>query len=149
MKKSDKPTEYILMPAESTCEWDECDFMIVHITPAWQKAIEERLQLLKLFNKDNSFCALIYSDVVEGFYTYPETNALIETGRQKWCFIETTPDEIANLPEVNNELTACELCFNNTGLAWYKACTAENFSEFLTETFNIRHMLELLQNTAK
>jgi len=148
MQISDKPTGYIMLPVESTIEWCECDFMIVAVTPAWQAATAERQQLLKLFNKDNDFSALIYSATVEGFFTYPDAGNKLETGRQRWCFIETTPDEIANLPEVDVEITGCHLAFDNTGLAWYTASTPHTDCELSTNTFNIRQLLALLQNTS-
>jgi len=150
MERSDKPTEYIMLKGNATSEWDACDFAIVHITEQWKKSVSERLQLLKLFKNDNSFSCLAYSEIIEGFYRYTEeTEDTIFIGKEACCFIEVTRDELQELPEVNAELSGCELCFNNIGLAWYRAYCDQSNDQFFTETFNIKTVIEELNNNYK
>jgi len=67
MKRSDKPTEYIMIKGNATSGWDACDFAIVRITGQWKKSVSERLQLLGLFKNDNTFSCLAYSEIIDGF----------------------------------------------------------------------------------
>ena len=144
MKRSDKPTEYIMLKAETTSEYDECEFAIMHITQEWNKRMTERLQLLKLFQKDNSFTSLAFSETVEGFYTFPDGEKEPFIGREAWCFVEITPVELQELPEVSEEITGCNILFYGGSLACFYASTPQDGVELSTGLFNIKALLEMI-----
>ena len=144
MKRSDKPTDYIILKAETTSEFDNCEFAVMHITPEWNKRMAGRLQLLKLIQKDNSFTSLAFVETVEGFYTFSENIHPPFTGRETWCFIEITPAELQELPEVNVEITGCNIFFYGGSLACLYASSAEDGVELSTGLFNIRALLEMI-----
>ena len=144
MKRSDKRTAYIMLKAATTSEYNECDFAIVHITQEWNMRMAERLQLLKLFQKDDSFISLALREAVEGFYTFPEDINSPFTGREAWCFIEITPEELRDLPEINEEITGCNILFYGGSLACFYASTPEDGVELSTVLFNIKALLEMI-----
>lgn len=43
MKRSNEPTGYIAIKAETTGEYDECNFIVIHITREWQSGCQHVL----------------------------------------------------------------------------------------------------------
>ena len=143
MKRTDKPTEYILLRGETSSEFDGCDFAIFKITEAWVIKMIDRLQLLRFFKSDRDFSHIAYSETVEGFYTYPvEMTEGLLTGAEAWCFIDIAPDELQNIEEVNSELCGYELVIDSDGYASYRAYAEQNNDSFYTHDFKITSILE-------
>jgi len=142
MKRSDNPTAYLLIQARTTSEWVVCDFAIVRLDDAWKTKMSERLQLITQFKKDNDFSHVAWSDIVEGFYAYSESNiGIMPKKEEAWCFIETTREELQNLEEVSTELCGCELKIDGGGYASFRAFAEQNDDSFYTHDFKIGEIL--------
>ncbi len=142
MKRSDNPTEYLLLQARTTSEWDVCDFAIVRIGDAWKTKMSERLQLISQFKKDNDFSHVAWSDIVEGFYTYSEsTTGIMLQKEEAWCFIDTMREELQNFEEVNTELCGCEFKIDGGGYASFRAFAEQTDDSFYTHDFKIAEIL--------
>lgn len=145
MKRSNKPTAYILLKAYTNSEYDSCDFAIVHITEEWKYRMLQRLELLTACKKDRYFSYTAYSAMPEGFYTYAkaETSNFL-SGKESWCFIEISKEKIQDLQELDNELCGHHLQVDGLGMASYKAYAAQTNDEFYTDLFNIKSLLETI-----
>ncbi len=142
MKKTDKPTGYILVKATTNSEFDDCDFIIVHITEAWKTTMLQRLQLLAPFKKDNSFSHLAYSENPVGFYTYPEGMQNLLVKKEYWCFINITEEELEALPALDNDLCGYTVNIDSRGWAMYKTYAEQTNDEFYSDDFNIAAVIE-------
>jgi hypothetical protein len=142
MKRSAKPTAYLLLLAGTTSEWDVCDFAIVRLDDVWKIRMSGRLQLVSQFKKDVDFSHVAWSDNVEGFYTCSEsTVGIMPRKEEAWCFIDTTGEELQDLEEVNTELTACEFKIDGGGYASFRAFAEQNDDSFYTHDFKIQEIL--------
>lgn len=145
MKRTDKPTEYILLQAGTDSEFDRCDFAIFKITEAWVVRMIDRLQLLRFFKADRNFSHIAYSESTEGFYVYPaRTGVRLLAANEPWCFIDITADDLQNLEKVNTELCGYELVIGSGGYASYRTYAEQNNDSFYTHDFKITSVLKQL-----
>jgi hypothetical protein len=49
MKRSDKPTSYLMIKANTNSEWDCCDFAIIALSEDWKQEQQKRLIKLNPF----------------------------------------------------------------------------------------------------
>jgi hypothetical protein len=55
MKRSDKPTSYLMIKANTNSEWDCCDFAIIALSEDWKQEQQKRLIKLNPFLKTICF----------------------------------------------------------------------------------------------
>lgn len=142
MQRSGKPTEYIFIKAETNSEYDGCDFIIVKVSKEWAATMQERLLLLEIIKKAKDFSHISFTGTIEGFYVYADyATGHILQGREPWCFIDITADELQDLEEVNSELYGLELNIDFFGNGSYEAHAVQSNDSFYTEGFKIAEVL--------
>ena len=52
MKRSDIPTPYLMIKANTNSEWDCCDFAIISLSEDWKKEQQKRIENIKPFSDD-------------------------------------------------------------------------------------------------
>lgn len=54
MKRSKKPTKYVIISAKTLSEWDKVDFAIIYLSPEWLELTNKRLTTIRELkeNKD-------------------------------------------------------------------------------------------------
>lgn len=145
MKKSYKPTGYIVVEASTNGEFDTCDFAIIHLTEEWQRNMREHLQLLELVKHGAAFHGLCFWATTMSFYIFSEdVTKDILPEKATWGFIEMEPYELLDLEEVNNELCGHELQLSAFNTGFYQAYGEQGNATFYTEPFCIADILEQL-----
>ena len=51
MKRSDKPTSYLMIKANTNSEWDCCDFAIIALSEDWKQEQQKRQRMLDSLKK--------------------------------------------------------------------------------------------------
>ena len=101
MKKADKPTDYILVKAETNSDWDSCDFAIITISDKWKEQQAKRLADLEYIKEDNYFLDASYREESVNFYRLKQTKLTEEPtpnldnllGDTNWTFVELDEEE--------------------------------------------------------
>ena len=144
MKKSERPTENLLLRAYTTSEWDECEFAIIHCTEQWKEQLKKRREAVKAFADDINFQSLNFYDTDVDFYQSdgekPDLNALL--GEDSWAYVELEKDEQESLQAPENQLDCYVMVVFRNGIAYYKAFGKHTHEEFYTDDFGFR----LLEN---
>ncbi|MHA4895779.1 hypothetical protein ACXZ1K_13580 [Pedobacter sp. PWIIR3] len=143
MKKSDKPTPYILVKAYTTSEWDTCDFAIVHITEEWKTDMAKRVKLLEPLTEINDFFNVSFWDAPEGFFLYPPKSKVASflPREEDWCYIVTDENEIERLTIPENRLDGEQLILLHKNAAYYKGYGKHTSEEFCTAELNVTDII--------
>lgn len=150
MKRSDQPTEYILIKAYSTSEVDYCNFAIIRITEQWIADMLKRMDLLEPFKDDNSFYSHHYLDSPEGYYTNiynkeedADITDLILTEDGEWTFVTLAENELNTFPVPENRLDTHQLVLTKGGLARFTAYCKHAGEEFYTADFSPKELINV------
>ncbi|WP_353151549.1 hypothetical protein [Chryseobacterium sp.] len=149
MKKSDKPTNYLLLKAGTNSEWDNCNFAIVQINEEWRNEKRQQLHNVKPFIKDYNFMSLNVYDTAVNFFVSKDGN---NPDLEKWLsdkqmvFVEFNDEELHNLSVPENTLKYFTLKIYSTGTAIYKAYGKHTGEEFYTEEFPLIELMQLNLN---
>lgn len=135
MKRSDKPTPYILVKAYTTSEWDTCDFAIIHVTEEWKTTITGRIKLLQPLNDTKDFFNVSYWGGPEGFYLQTPESAHLLKENEDWCYIITDGDEIESLTVPEDPLDAEQMILVHSNAVYYKAFSKHSSDELCTAEF--------------
>jgi hypothetical protein len=114
MKISEKPTDYILIQARTSSEWDEVAFALIHLDDDFKETIKKRKDLVENTYLDDFYYATFW-DCPVGFYTDSDDEGINQdiddiihkmdkTLKTEWVFVETTDDEIDTLNTPNSIL---------------------------------------------
>lgn len=147
MKLSDKPTEYLLLRAGTSSEWDNCDFAIIHITEDWKKEQKKRLKAVQPFADDYCFQSLNYYDTAVDFYKADDEdnpNLDVWLADKPMAFVELSNEEWEVLSVPENRLDCYRLVIYRDGAAQYKAYGKHTGEEFYTEDFSLNQIIERL-----
>ncbi|WBS74163.1 hypothetical protein PF438_14810 [Elizabethkingia meningoseptica] len=141
MKKSIKPTEYLLIKAKS--EWDDCDFAIIHITEEWKKVQKNRLEAVKIVENDSNLKWLNYEDVKVEFFkfckeNYPQIEEWLSDKSQ--FFVELENDDLKKLLQPENRLNCYQMQVYKSGNAIYNAFGKHTSEEFWTQEFSLEEL---------
>ncbi|MDR2233870.1 MAG: hypothetical protein LBE56_12230 [Tannerella sp.] len=142
MKKSDKPTEWILIKAYTESEWDSCDFAIIHLTDKWLKLQGKRSDITRL-TKAEGFVKLVYRDTNVDFYRIDEDSDFdIDDflGTEEWAYIEMENNEPESFTKPEQKLVLFEIYFYSDGFARYIAIGENTLEEFYTEYFYLDNL---------
>lgn len=80
-----------------------------------------------------------------GVFRFQDKVNVTDFTKTKWCFIETSADELANMPDIFIEPSASLLSIYKYGLAVYKAFGYAEETAFHTECFNMQQIIQLIQ----
>ena len=144
MNRSNDVTDYILIKAYTSSEWDTCEFAVVHITNEWKATMQKRLELIAAFKEDYSFYSHIYWDAPEGYYSqltaedkdYSIIDELLDES-EEWCFVTIGENELQSFSVPENKLDTHQLCITKYGLAFFKAYGKHTSEGFYTADFDI------------
>jgi len=136
MKRSNQPTAYLLVKANTNSYWDSCDYAIVHITQQWKEQLQERIKFLSPLQGDYDFQSMRYYDCSADFYRIGEDGQSVAKQLPKgrsWAFVELDENEQEAFipPENHLDSYAIVLCADGTG--YYSAYGKHTGEEFWTE----------------
>jgi hypothetical protein len=146
MKRSEKPTEFVLILADTGSEWDTCDFAIFQINDEWRSVMRQRLACLERFASDDNFCSLRYWESPIGFYRKEKddeadiTEGILKTD-EVWCYVTLDEGETDGFPMPESKLNTYMLCLYQSGTATYNASGKHTGEEFWTEGFDISQLI--------
>ncbi|AZB25279.1 MULTISPECIES: hypothetical protein [Flavobacteriales] len=143
MKKSIKPTEYLLIKAKS--EWDDCDFAIIHISEEWKKIQKNRLKVVKIVENDSDLKWLNYEDVNVEFFkfskeNYPQIEEWLSEKNQFFVVLEK--DDLKQLLQPEHDLHNHQMQVFRSGNAIYNAFGKHTSEEFFTEQFSLVELIK-------
>jgi hypothetical protein len=142
MKRSIKPTAYILIKASTNIEWDPIDFAIIHLTALFKDTMRLRLANVIQFKGDDSFHNLTYWDSPSGYYCNSKNGtAKILRQDEDWCFVSLDADDEQTFAVPENQLQAHQLMITKHGYANFKAYSKHTGEEYWTEWFSINQIL--------
>ena len=101
MKVTDKPTQHILVKAETNSDWDSCDFAIITISDKWKEQQSKRLKSLEYIKDDDYFLDASYMEESVDFYRLKQTKLSEDPipnldkllGENLWSFVELDKEE--------------------------------------------------------
>lgn len=143
MKKSLKPTEYLLIKAMTNSEWDNGDFAIIHVTEEWKQTQKKRLESVTPFKNNYDFKWLNYNDTNMNFFKFSQENY---PEIEKWLydrnmlFVETSFEEIQKLLVPENSLNCYQMQVFKNGNAIYNAFGKHTGEEFWTKEFSLKEL---------
>lgn len=150
MTRSEQPTDYIYLKANTPSEWDSCDFAIVRLSDDWLDVLEERLALLAPFENRDDFYSLEFWDGPEGYFTdtYDDENdgpytKLLGDEDPDWCFAELDPDELDDFSRPEARLSTHQLVVTKEGHAYFTAFGKHTDEQYFTSSFPIRELIDL------
>lgn len=145
MKRSDKPTSYLMIKANTNSEWDCCDFAIIALSEDWKQEQQKRIDNIKPFSKDCMLLSMMYSDASITFYKdddkiCPDSTELLE-GRI-WSFVKLDEEALAQLSIPENKLTSHTLHIFKSGYALYQTYGKHTGEDFWTEDFPLEELIK-------
>lgn len=147
MKRSDKPTNYLLLKAGTNSKWDNCNFAIAYISEEWRTEKSKQLENVNPFIKEHHFLSLNYYDTaVDFFVSHDRDNPDLEKwfSNKPMVFVEIDEEELQALSIPENTLDCYTLKIYSTGTAIYKAYGKHTGEEFYTEQFSLIDLIEQL-----
>lgn len=148
MERSINTSEYIIVKALTSSQWDKVDFAIVHLTKEMLASLKLRLTSVQPFRNDNTFHNLAFWDSPVGYYCNPKGTPFTETILNKhedWTFIKLDKDELESFSIPENPLEAHQLMISGHGYANFKAISKYTDEEYMTEWFSISDILNLIK----
>lgn len=145
MKISNKPTECILVKANTSSEWDNCEFAIIHLSKQWKKTQAERLKWISPLQDKSYLCSLTFRDTDIDFYVVDEQTPFeIEQllNGKEWTFIELDEQEQETFSLTENKLDCYRLIIQPNGLGYYRAYGKHTGEEFWTEEFSLTRLIQ-------
>lgn len=144
MRISEKPTEYILIRAQTESEWDYCDFALIHVSEEWKKLQAERLEAVKPFANDYNFSSMNFYDIFVNFYHTgdegePEIEKLLAD--KDWAFVELESNELNSLIPPESSLFCYRIVIYRSGGARYEAYGKHTNEEFWTQVFSLQQLI--------
>lgn len=142
MKKSLKPTEYLIIKAMS--EWESCDFALIHITEEWRNIVKTRLERVKAFEMDEDLKWLNYADTSHDFFqfsneNYPEVQEwLLE---EEMVYLSISKEEIDKFQKPDYKLNCYQMQVFKDGDAIFNAFGKDTQEEFWTVQFSLSKLI--------
>jgi len=153
LKKSKKPTEYIIIKASTRSKSDSVEFVIVHVSQEWVELTTKRLAAISEFKENKGLNHHCYWVEPVGYYNSPTSQDLLKkllSKHEDWAFIELEPNEINSLPIPESKLNAHQFMITKDGIGQYKAYGKGTSEEFYIEQFNLyKVIIKLLNNMNK
>ena len=144
MKKSRKPTEHVLIKANTKGVWDSAEFAIIYITASWKALIQSRLQAISQFNTDDDFNYHSFWDASINYFSSPDKRSLtkvILSAHEDWAYVTLTPDVELTFRHPRNQLEAHQLLITANGIAHFKAYGKHPCEEYWTEEFDLNKLI--------
>jgi len=147
MKRSEKPTDYIFILANTLSQWDSCDFAVIHLTREWREVMRNRFDLIQSFTDDDTFYSHHYWDFPQGFYVHDyedeeETTLHLLNEGEDWAYIETDDAELATLRKPESSLDTYQLTITRYGTASFSAMGKHTSEEYWTSHFEINELID-------
>ncbi|WP_106916666.1 hypothetical protein [Chryseobacterium aurantiacum] len=145
MKRSDMPTEYLLVKAKTNSEWDACDFAIINITGEWKQTQKKRLEVIKIIETDEDIKSLNYFDTHVEFFRFSKVYyPVVEEwlSERNRVFIELEKEDLKELKQPKNSLCHYQMQISKDGNAIYKAYGKPTEEEFRTVEFSLWELID-------
>lgn len=117
MKKSNQPTDTILIKTFSSDEYTSCDFAVIKLSEEWKEKMKARFEMAKEILKDNDLSHLVYWGSVCDFFDDKENETPADAiigDEEDWCFVELDENEYDSL-----QAPAMDLDFYHTVIDRY------------------------------
>lgn len=136
------PTAYLLVKARTSDEYDQCDFIVIHLSTQWQQTMRQRLQVLKQFWYDSDFHALHYWGSPEGYYyDMDETVMPLLNPGEDWTYLTIEPQQLTQLQALPDPLDTDQLVMYATGSAHYRCYGKHSGEQYWSENFDLCQLL--------
>lgn len=140
MKPSNIATVHILVKANTSSEWDNCEFAIIHLSQAWKKEQTRRIELVEPLQEDNYFSSMNFYDTAVDFYKTGEgcqPNVDKMLSGKEWIYVELDEREQETFALPESSLDCYRLVLRANGTAYYTAYGKHTGDEFWTEEFDL------------
>lgn len=142
MKLSKKPTNHILVKAETNSEWDNCDYAIINVSKSWIESLQSRLNALRKIQDEKDFFTIKFFDRNVKFYSSNEELTILKEIKEKsFAFVQMDNQEEFSEPE--NILDAYCISFYSNGVGKYTAYGKHTGEEFFTENIPFADIVSL------
>ena len=136
MRTSTYPTEWLLVKAWTSSEWDKCDFALVHLPTGWRSILAQREEQAKsLHTQDPEFIKLSYQGAEATFYQGDVSEHLTE--HREWTFVDLDEDDLQDLREAESRLILHEQQVYYTGTIHYSAQSKHGNDEYWTSGISL------------
>lgn len=144
MKISQKPTNHILVRADTSSESDQCDFALIACSDRWEKSIVNRLVAAESFESPGGFISFRYRDNTPDFYVSPNAEADLLPEGTDWAFVTLEESEEESFARPNSDLEAASLILYCGETGYYQTCGKHNGEEFYTADLPLADILNRL-----
>lgn len=148
MKRSKKPTPYLLIKANTMADFDPTNYAIIHIDQEWLDFVHLILQSIEQYKPTKAFHCFSYWDAPLGYYHITEqviaAHDLMPAGEDK-AFIQLDAAELAQLQGPEDEMEAQQLLITENGIAHYKGYAKWVGTLYWTEEFNLKRLVAQLK----
>ncbi|SDJ49493.1 hypothetical protein SAMN04487898_10382 [Pedobacter sp. ok626] len=144
MKRSRKPTEHVLIKANSSSDSDRVEFAIIYATASWKALIKSRLEAIGKFKADENFSCHSFWDASLSYYKTADHGALMKeilSSHEDWAYVTLSPEEERTFQHPENQQEAHQLLITANGIAHFKAYAKHTFEVYWTEEFNLNKLM--------
>lgn len=149
MKITTHPTDHVLVRARTKSDWDQCKFVLLHITKEWGLTMSRRLDAIHPFKSDPHLYCHTYWDAPLNYYTCPLQSDIgrilsyLKMDHETWTFVELDdPEEPDRLETPHSDLDTHMMMINAGGNASYMCFGRHTCEEYATEGFSLKGILE-------
>ncbi|SHK25154.1 hypothetical protein [Epilithonimonas mollis] len=145
MKLSAKATGHILVKADTSSEWDYCEFAIIHLSEEWKAEQAKRLALVTPLKGSYHFQSMNFYDTAIGFYRtgendQPDIEKIL--GNKEWVFVELDKGEQDTFAIPENRLDCHRLVLRADGTANYTAYGKHTSEAFWSQKFSLHQLIQ-------
>lgn len=145
MKRSDIPTPYLMIKANTNSEWDCCDFAIISLSEDWKKEQQKRLENIKPFSDDYMLISMMYCDQSITFFkddneVCTDSAELLED--RIWSFVEMEEETLGKLSVPENRISYHVFHVLTNGFGYYQSVGKHTGEEFWTAKFPLEEFIK-------
>ncbi|WP_256007498.1 hypothetical protein [Pedobacter deserti] len=144
MTRSEEPTDYLLIRAQSSSDFDPAQFAIVYLSEHYRQILRKRLMDATGLKDDVQLASINYWDDYAVFYTNSrKIGSFLLLVDEDWAFVNVADGDLKSLRKPHNIMLDGQLIVSKTGFAQYHANTKHDHETYWTEYFSIKEALTL------
>lgn len=142
MKIEQEKTQYIIVAAFTSTDWDDCSFVLVHLTEQNLRRLQERSSMVRLFDKLPDFYFLSFWDRPLGWFkpveSYQDIMDQLWDGELDWAYVSFEDEaEISSFPRTEQKIEGVYIQFLPNGYARFKGTGSHTSEQFWSAEFCI------------
>lgn len=145
MKIEQEKTEYIIVAAFANTDWDDCSFILLHLTEQYLAQLHERSSMVQSFGKLPEFYSISFWDRPLGWFkrleSYQEIMDQLWDGELVWAYVSFEEDvEMSTFPRTEQKIGCVFIQFLANGGARFKGTGEHTAEQFWTAEFSINDL---------